>query len=162
MIPASLIHALGKLYLDSPAHNLTTDERKVITDYIHNEYKSLPVTVLCWDSDPYSSHLEMFNDIEKNGEIKIFKGGTAPQYLGRGFNLMLRAVHDWHHYRSRSDFSFEGELRTWEHASCTDGPDKSRFLRQFLYSEIVAQAAAYHYLGDYPKEQKVVLFDFIH
>lgn len=80
------------------------------------------INVSATPDDPYTSYEAMCRDIRLNGRLKVFSGGTHPEYFGSTFtmqqtaNVMNRAVHDYYgHYLNGCDFTFWGEFEVWHH-----------------------------------------------
>lgn len=153
----SLIADLGNHYFNGPELILSQSQCLGISHYVEGMYYNLTkiLTIIPTENDPYADHLEMFNDIRHNAQLKVFSGGTSSRDFNKHHNFIARAVHDWHHYLAGSDFTFEGELAAWR-KQCAG---KCMWMREYLFSEIVLQAAAYHYIGDYPDKQRVVQWE---
>ena len=153
----ALITDLGKHYFNGPELVLTQSQLLGISHYVEGVYYNLckVLTVEWVREDPYTDHLQMFSDIKHNARLKVFAGGSSSRDFNHQHNVMARAVHDWHHYMIGADFSFMGEVAAWR-KQCAG---KCMWMREYLFSEIVLQAAAYLYLGDYPDTQRVVQWE---
>jgi hypothetical protein len=88
------------------------------------QFKALPVKVEFTKDDPYKSSQEMFDDVEKNGRLKVFTGGEEHPLLGQkdenriSQNDKFRAVHDYYgHAMFHHQFGPNGEENAWvEHS----------------------------------------------
>lgn len=66
-------------------------------------------------------------------------------------NLLFRFVHDWHHWLTAADDSFEGELAVTRHC-LTSQVHTNQPLAHLLASEIVGQAAVRITTGSFPRQ----------
>lgn len=87
-----------------------------MNDYLFDAIEAEGITVEFTDEDPYESYEEMCVEIEYNGILRIFSGGSHPDHMTKEENLKNRAVHDyWGHYKNDCDFTFWGEFQKWHH-----------------------------------------------
>jgi hypothetical protein len=86
--------------------------------------------------DPYEDLDEMTKDI-KRGLLKISQLHNTHPLFTQEQNLQFRAIHDYAHYVTQSDFSLEGEYRAFLEQSRMYKPESI----PALYTEIVLQAA---------------------
>jgi hypothetical protein len=110
------------------------------------------ITVTFTDDDPYQSFEELRQDVTVNRRMRVFKGGSDTPLWDPLTNWKARAVHDWDHIVSSSDFSVEGEAATYRR-----GAARMPGLAPLYLSEIVLQAALQTYTGEFAPTQKLVL-----
>lgn len=95
--------------------------------------------------DPYKDLQGMTKDI-KRGLLKISQLHNVHPLFTEEQNLRFRAIHDYTHYKIQSDFSLEGEYKTFleqsRHCLASSVPA--------LYTEVVLQAAHMQYFGTFP------------
>ena len=95
--------------------------------------------------DPYKGLEDMTKDI-KRGLLKISQLHNVHPLFTEEQNLHFRAIHDYTHYKAQSDFSLEGEYKTFleqsRHCLASSVPA--------LYTEVVLQAAHMKYFGAFP------------
>ena len=124
------------------------------------------------DNQPYASIGEMFSDCAKH-RLKIWTGGTLawdnpltqetaytlrgtytsgdPYYAAPILNEICRAVHDINsHYKSGEDFSFEGEVKTWE----SEKGNYSSLALPAAYSESIGQLCYNYVTGKFVEYQE--------
>jgi hypothetical protein len=156
---SELIDTVAENYLGKQEQDLSSEYR-ALGRYNESRFKDIPVPVCFTEDDPYSSAEELFNGIERDGELFIFSGGSSPDGMTEEQNLKGRAVHDYFgHYENQCDFSVEGEFTKWFNQKA-DVPDGTEDL---LFSEVVGQVCLVHYLDDGFEsdryEQRSVLID---
>ena len=123
----------------------TIDQYHAVARRHEHLYEQIPVSVLWTHADPYSSAEQLFEAVEKDDELLVFAGGSHPEYMTEVQNVQGRAVHDYFgHYRFTTDFSLEGEFRTWRNLKQFYPEDTHRV----LFTEIVGQRCAGSYLED--------------
>lgn len=114
-------------------------------------YRQIPIPVLWTEDDPYSSYEELREGIRRDGELRVFSGGSHPKFVNPDQNVKGRAVHDYFgHYRHDVDFSVKGEFLKWWHTR-HHFPDLYEYdipVREVLFAEIVGQRCAVGYLDD--------------
>ena len=125
--------------------------------WVAERYQRLPVRAEWVDYEPYPDMISMRTDMEYTGILKITTCYNAPGavVLDPEVNLMFRAVHDFDHCQFGLNFGFAGEQQAGRILlnRCRD-----LMGRQFLFCEIVAQAAVATGTGVFA-EQKFVLFE---
>lgn len=85
---------------------------------VNQQYNSLPVKVEFTPQNPYKTSQEMFQDIDQNKRLKIYKSGTPESginpMIGNDLTNKFRAVHDYYgHYVNRNSFNAQGEYQAW-------------------------------------------------
>ncbi|CAD5980729.1 hypothetical protein PCC9214_04696 [Planktothrix tepida] len=141
-------------YLKCKGDTLNRRDQKGFSEWIHHLFLQVPFPVEYIAGQPYQSAAEMTEDVRLTGVLKISTDFNDPVVLSREDNLLYRAIHDSHHILGGWDFSWEGELAACQYfCSLTN----NRLYHRILFSELILQAAAYLYLGDFPQEQKLVL-----
>lgn len=89
------------------------------------------------ETDPYADIDSLFADVSV-GRLKLY-AHLESSYFDREVNLMMRAVHDAHHYETQCDFTLWGEIQTCAHFQrLAQGQGQ-----QVLFSEIVLNAGYY-------------------
>jgi hypothetical protein len=144
--------SLGQLYLDLPPTVPTTAEVQALRLWIRREYIKLPTRVYIVDRD--ISPQDMLDHMEIYGELMVSSANSDHPYLSTNENVMLRAVHDWHHLMLDAGFDLHGEQQTYVEA-CKTAPPSIHWL---LFSEIVLQAAACILTGTFQQQKLVKLF----
>lgn len=108
-------------------------------------YEQIPVPVIWTHEDPYESAATLREQIDDEGELRVYTGGSQSTYMTAEQNVKGRAVHDYFgHYRFDADFSVAGEFAVWQHT-------KNFYLPSthcILFSDIVGQRCAAGYLDD--------------
>ncbi|WP_156093081.1 hypothetical protein [Planktothrix serta] len=141
-------------YLECKGHTLNRRDQKAFSEWVRLLYQKLPFLVEYVAGQPYKTASEMTEDVRQTGVLKISTDFNDPVVLTPEYNLFYRAIHDSHHILGGWDFSWEGELAACQYfCSLTN----NRLYHRILFSELILQAAAYLYLGDFPQEQKLVL-----
>jgi hypothetical protein len=160
------VSMLAQAYQDGPDASRTTQGRalgRAAAARVHRDFQRLrqKLRVEFTPDDPYvctaedgrSAFEQMVADIESNGRLRVFTGGTSSPLWDRETNAMARALHDYDHYRAGADFSMNGELRAYRAAA-----DRDPELAPAYLSEIVLQAADYQLHGGvYAPQQKLVI-----
>jgi hypothetical protein len=135
------------------------------TDTVRRAYRSMaqvnedlfdriPVDVHFTESDPYEDYEDMNESVYETGVLKIFSGGSEPEFLTRQQNLKGRAVHDWYgHLGHNCDFSVEGEVTKWYNMCDVYSPK----VCQLLFAEVVGQVCVVHTIGSFDYEQRPIL-----
>lgn len=141
-------------YLECQGHTLNGRDQKAFSEWIHHLFLQVPFPVEYVAGQPYQSAAEMTEDVRKTGVLKISTDFNDPVVLTPEYNLFYRAIHDTHHILGGWDFSWEGELAACQYF-CTLTHNK--LYHRILFSELILQAAAFLFLGDFPQEQKLVL-----
>jgi hypothetical protein len=157
--PKAIIQLYAEHYLNAPEDKIFPKVKREFRELIHSRYtdiKNLGIKEVRVSGQPYKNAEELFSDVEKNRLIQVSTDHNNPVVLDKEGNLQFRFVHDYDHYLARSRFNWEGELTAcYYFFSFTN----SEILRRILRSEVIYQAAACLYLGDFPETQKLVLSD---
>jgi hypothetical protein len=157
--PKAIIQLYAEHYLNAPEDKISPKVKREFRELIHSRYtdiKNLGIKEVRVSGQPYKNAEELFSDVEKNRRIQVSTDHNNPVVLDKEGNLQFRFVHDYDHYLARSRFNWEGELTAcYYFFSFTN----SEILRRILRSEVIYQAAACLYLGDFPETQKLVLSD---
>jgi hypothetical protein len=113
--------------------------------YLIRRFYDLPIGIEWSKDDPYTSFSQMKLEATQLGRIRVFTGGS-PAIIDYQDNLKFRAIHDWAHLQSHSDFSMLGELNTYrEMVRSAQNYFKGKcpnYIKQILFSEVVLQSAA--------------------
>ena len=108
-------------------------------------YDRIPVNVVWTTNDPYDDYQDMRQTVKRENELRVFAGGSEPEYKSHEDNVKGRAVHDWFgHLEANCSFSMSGEWTKYNHV-------KHRYpswVRPLLFTEIVGQRAAASYYKD--------------
>nr|BDD45085.1 hypothetical protein 17 [bacterium] len=114
-----------------------------MNDYLFDAIEAEGVEVIFTEEDPYEGFEEMVADIEANGRLFIFSGGSHPDHITEEQNIKNRAVHDyWGHYKNDCDFTFWGEFQKWHHMKAWY-PEP---VHQLTLQEVVGQTGLCWYL----------------
>lgn len=148
----SKLDTLAKLYLKSKAAAISADTQTQLCDWLMGEFQQLPLNLLFSDNQHYHSPEEMFADIEQDRLWVDTEAYETSIYPNPFYGGVLAAVHDYDHYCSQSDWTFEGEIAAYR---ATANRTPSLEIQKILYSQIVLRAAAHLYLGHLP-ESKIV------
>ena len=147
------IARLASFYLDGAPTTPADAELRLFNQWIEAEFSAIPCAVLFWTGD--ISLAECKTEFIKQGTLNISTAHNDHPYLSNLANAKFRAVHDWHHIELGADDSFKGEWFTWE---ANNAPDSIQWI---LFSEIVLQAAAAIYSGEFPAQKLVKHSAFI-
>lgn len=165
---------IGHIYLNSKdeTDKVTPETKQLLIDWINDEYSLMkenhPNLDINYTSITEEPSLSMLDDVftHESRSLDVFNGGTSSPLFSYHVNVRFRAVHDWHHWIARAEFDFTGEMKAFKLAVesiklfCEMYEASEETIAQavsVLYSEIVLQVAAHNLLGDYPKDQKIVL-----
>ncbi|KAM3095078.1 hypothetical protein ACKFKG_14325 [Phormidesmis sp. 146-35] len=148
----SKLETLAKFYLEGHPAEISPETQAELCDWLMEEFRQLPLNLLFSDYPRYHSPKEVFADIEQNQLWVSTEAYDTSIYTNPFYGAVLAAVHDYDHYRSKSDWSFEGEIIAYR-AIANRAP--SLEIQKILYSQIVLRAAAHLYLGHLP-EPKIV------
>jgi hypothetical protein len=141
-------------YLECKGHTLNGRDQKAFSEWVHHLFLQVPFPVEYVAGQAYKTAAEMTEDVRQTGVLKISTDFNNPVVLTPESNFLYRAIHDTHHILGGWDFSWEGELAACQYwCSLTH----NKLYHGILFSELILQAAAYLYLGDFPQEQKLVL-----
>ena len=109
--------------------------------------------VIYVDEQPYRSADHMRKQVGKSGILYISNQFNTDPILGEQHNLLFRTAHDLHHIRSNAcNFELDGEICAYaKFAAYTEMP----FIRNFLFSEIVAQVCYFVVHNDYSSQEHI-------
>ncbi len=156
---ANLIQRIAEHYLKSPEDVLSQTVKAQFRQFIHRRYrqvKKLGIREVRVKGQPYKNANELFFDFDKNHRIQVSTDFNDPVVLDPETNLEYRFAHDLDHCFLRVQFDFEGEQKACNYLSSLTQSD---MMRRIIRSELLYQAAACIYLGDFPDTQKIVLSD---
>ena len=140
-------------YLDGSPCTPSAAELLTLNNWIESEFKAIPCAVKFWIGD--ISLAECKAEFRNSATLNISTAHNSHPYLSKSANAKFRAVHDWQHIVLSADDSFEGEFSTWWD---NNAPESIQWI---LFSEIVLQAAAAIYSGEFPTQKLVKYSDFI-
>lgn len=143
----------AKAYQDGRECVPTPAELHFLNAWIESEFKAIPCAVKFWTGD--ISLAECKAEFRKSATLNVSTAHNSHPYLTKSANAKFRAVHDWQHIVLSADDSFSGEFSTWWN---NNAPDSIQWI---LFSEIVLQAAAAIYSGEFPAQKLVKYSDFI-
>ena len=156
------IELIAQHYIAAPAYEVPSDLvknfRQFVIDLAQVELQGINLQYV--DFQPYLKGQElcredMHADVNQ-GNLLISTQFNESNLLGSEINLIFRAIHDMHHVKLKANFSWQGECASTRHImSFTD----NFLFQQLLFSEILGQSAVCLYTGQFPEDQKVVLFD---
>jgi hypothetical protein len=143
--------------IDRPEFSKTAIE--LYRSYLIRRFYDLPIGIVWSKDDPYTSFQEMKLDATQFGRIRVYTGGS-PAIIDHQSNLMFRAIHDWAHIQSHSDFSMLGELNAYREmvrsANNYFNGKCPNYIKKILFSEVVLQSAAAFQQG-LGVEQRIVI-----
>lgn len=149
-------------HITAPAYKAYSSEvenfRQFIIDVAQVELQGVNVRYV--DFQPYFRGSELYlEDMRADvnqGNLLISTQFNNSELLGAEINLICRAIHDMHHVKLNTDFSWQGECATARYfISLTD----NFLFQQILFSQIVGEVAVCLYTGQFPNKEKVVLCD---
>jgi hypothetical protein len=146
---ALMIDWLGAHYVASPAAPISAAELTAWRRWIAAEFSRIPHPIRTVGQDvtlPECARL-----LAHTGRLYISSISLSHPLLSAAENLRFRAVHDWHHLTIGADSTFAGELAAYRR-SAESAPTCIHWV---LFSEIVLQAAARLYTGEF-QPQKLV------
>lgn len=156
------IENIARYYIAAPAYKfpweVVKNFRQFIIDLAQVELQGIDLQYV--DFQPYLKGQELCRetihaDINQ-GKLLISTQFNESALLGSEINLIFRGIHDLHHVKLNADFSWQGECASAHHMlSFTD----NILFQQLLFSEILGQSAVCLHTGQFPKQQKVVLFE---
>ena len=119
--------------------------------WVNEQFMRLPIRHEWVNYDPYPDSECMRIDLAATGILKITTRNNQA-VLDPKVNLMFRAVHDFDHCRFGYRFGMGGETLAGRSimSRCADQTG-----RQFVFSEIIAQAAVHLETGRFPKQKFV-------
>jgi hypothetical protein len=153
---------IARHYIAAPVYEAPSDVvknfRQFIIDLAQVELQGLNCQYV--DFQPYLKGQELCRDDlyadVSQGKLLISTQFNESELLGSEINMIFRCIHDMHHVKLNVDFSWQGECASVRHImSFTD----NLLFQQLLFSEILGQSAVCLYTGQFPEQQKVVLFE---
>jgi hypothetical protein len=104
---------------------------------------------------PELSLEDIYADVSQ-GKLLVTRLFNNSDLLGPEINLIFRCIHEMHHIKLNVDFGWAGECATAFHLMSFTN---NLLFKQIIFSETIGQVAVKLNQGDFPKHQKVVLFD---
>jgi len=144
---------LAQAYVTGSDCAPTAAELQTLNDWIEREFCAIPCAVKFWTGD--ITLAECKAEFTKSGVLNISTAHNHHPYLSKLANAKFRAIHDWAHIELGADDSFNGEFTTWW---CNEAPESIQWI---LFSEIVLQAAAAIYFGEFQPQKLVKYADFV-
>lgn len=151
MTPQTIARPLAERYADAPAATPSALELETLRRWIRNQWTKIPATVKFTGADYPLAEAKL--RYIRTGDLVISTANNEHPYLSWMENAMFRAVHDWHHIIGGADDTLLGEVSTYYVAKST-APQSIWWI---LCSEIVLQAAACIYFGDFQFQKLVRL-----
>ncbi|KAM3091101.1 hypothetical protein ACKFKF_33785 [Phormidesmis sp. 146-12] len=148
----SKLKTLAQLYLEGHPAEISAETQSELSDWLMEEFQQLPLKLLFSNDRRYQSAEEAFADIEQDQLWVSTEAYDTSIYTNPFYGAVLAAVHDYEHYCSKSDWSFEGEISAYR-AIANRAP--SLEIQKILYAQIVLRAATHLYLGHLP-DPKIV------
>ncbi len=149
---ASQLETLAQLYLENKLAKISDKIIAQLCDWLMGEFQQLPLNLQFSDYMRYENAEEMFADIEQ-GQLWVSADSyDSAIYPNPIYGFIFQGMHDYDHYLTNSDFSFDGEIAAY---NLTAKRAPSLDIQKILYSEIVLRSAAYLYLG-YAAAPKIV------
>ena len=145
---------LALSYRDGAAVIPWGSELASLQAWIGREFAAIPCKVEFWQGD--ISLAECKAHFAKSGILNISTAYNVHPLLSKEDNAKFRAVHDWHHIETGADDSLAGEFATFEHAVRM----APKCIHWILFSEIVLQAAAAIYFGNFQAQKLVKVEGF--
>ena len=146
-----------------------------LRQHIHFVYahiiSNLKINVVPVETDPYSSDVEMVNDVHQNKTLKVYTGHSEHPIFSPKENVEFRVIHDYYahfvpnrrHLQTGSikgssllghGFNFMGELQAYDaHQRFSSG---APIIHAALFSEVIGQVCYYQHFGGFPDPQKIV------
>lgn len=156
------IQDIAQYYITAPAYEVPSDViknfRQFIIDLAQVELQGINLQYV--DFQPYLRGQELCREAlhadVAQGKLLISTQFNESALLGWEINLIFRGIHDLHHVKLNADFTWQGECASARHImSFTD----NFLFQQLLFSEILGQSAVCLHTGQFPKHQKIVLFE---
>jgi hypothetical protein len=156
------IEDIARHYIDSPAYEVSSSVvksfRQLLVDLARVEMQGIDFQFV--EFEPYFRGpelcLEDIYDDFNQGKLLITRLFNTSELLGPEVNLIFRCIHEIHHIKLNVDFGWQGECATAFHLMSFTN---NLLFKQIIFSETIGQVAVRLYKGEFPKQQKVVLFD---
>ena len=145
---------LATFYRDGAAVTPWGSELASLRAWIGREFAAIPCKVEFWQGD--ISLAECKEHFCKSGILNISIAHNSHPLLSKADNAKFRAIHDWHHIETSADDGLAGEFATFEHAVRM----APKCIHWILFSEIVLQAAAAVYFGEFQAQKLVKVGGF--
>jgi hypothetical protein len=143
----------AKAYLEGATCPPTSAELQALNAWIEKEFLAIPCLVKFWTGD--ISLAECKAEFRESATLNVSTAYNSHPYLSKSSNAKFRAVHDWAHITLGADDSFNGEYATYWNNNAPE------CIQWILFSEIVLQAAAAIYSGEFQAQKLVKYSDFI-
>ena len=110
-VKASKVKTLAKLYLEGDPAEISDATIVELCDWLWTEFQSTPLNLqFSWYSR-YNNAAEMFADVQQSHLWVSAENYDTTLGINPIYNLIFQVMHD--HYRTHSDFSWEGEIATY-------------------------------------------------
>lgn len=110
-------------------------------------------------AQPYTTAVEMSNDVRKTGILKISVDYSSHPYFSVEDNIVFRSVHDYIvHIEGRKPFGLKGEIQAYNlHAKLVPEQGKPA-----IFTEVVGQACYHEIYNKFPVQKCAILpgFDY--
>lgn len=110
--------------------------------------------------DAPSTLEELVAHIESGRRLRVWSGASGLTIYGSAeVNFAFRAWHDWHHWKGRHPFTFEGEAAVaWRQAQqlreMFGGHPRERVWRGYVFAEVIGQGLRADLEGEFPGNQR--------
>lgn len=148
------VRMLAVSYRDGAAVFPCQSELANLRAWIGREFSLIPCRVEFAHND--ISLAECKASFVKSGILYISTAYNVHPFLSKEDNAKFRAVHDWHHIKAGVDDTLAGEFATFKHAIRT----APKCIHWMLFSEVVLQAAAAVYFGEFQAQKLVKVGGF--
>ena len=137
-----------------PTSRFTANIARYIDDTLAYELSRVNVNIIHVDGQPYATTDEMRAHIAM-GTLLISVDYASDPYLTIEQLLKFRALHDLHHCRTADcNFNLWGECCAYNLAQ---KQATSSFVKDWLFSEIVAQTCMLRVTGEFPVQRRVLI-----
>lgn len=148
----SKVETLAKLYLEGEPAEVSEQTKQEFCNWMMGEFQQLPFAVQASNDMEYDTAVDMFDDMQKNHLWVSLENYSSDIYPNIFCGFALLAVHDYDHYKTKTDFNLDGEITAYQNLA---NRSPSLEIQKILYSELVLKSAAHLYLNHKP-EPKVV------
>jgi len=156
------IEDIAKYYIAAPAYevpcSVVKNFRQFIIELAETELQGMNFQFV--DFQPYVRDSKLcLEDIHADfnqGRLLISNLYNESELLGPEINMTFRCIHEMHHIKLNVDFGWEGECATALHLMSFTN---NLLFKQIIFSETLGQVAVRLIQGEFPKHQKVVLFE---
>ena len=143
------LETLATAYIQGQAVEPTASEAHTFEAWVNHRFDKVAFMTDFINED--TSPSRCWTHYQRFGRLLISTANNTDNLWGETVNARFRAVHDWDHICSGWQFDLAGEIAAFKTAAFV-APEPIRWI---LYSEIVLQAAASIYTGNF-NEQKLV------